>query len=152
MTLHQQHPRLSSRTRRTGLPFLGVAALLLASGQTLVAQSLPPPSTWQSSPVLSKFKTELRAPGQIPVALPDDTRSYLGGTVIADHYTIDINEYKDKLHPALPPTTLWGYHPTVTLGGFPQAHLGGIIIAQRGEADPDHLPQQPAPQAHPPGR
>ncbi len=139
MTLHQQHPRLSSWTLRTGLPFLGVAALLLASGQTLVAQGTvpvyvpPPPSTWQSSPVLSKFKTELRAPGQIPVALPDDTRSYLGGTVIADHYTIDINEYTDKLHPALPPTTLWGYHPTVTLGGFPQAHLGGIIIAQRGK-------------------
>ena len=36
------------------------------------------------------------------------------------------------------PTTLWGYNPTLALGVgagavVPQAHLGGIIIAQRGK-------------------
>jgi spore coat protein A len=135
MTPLRQHPRPGIRPLKTGLPFFGLAALLLASGQSLVAQVAyvpPPPSTWQSSPVLTKFMTELRAPGQIPVGLPDGIRTYPGSTVVSDHYTIDINQYMDKLHPALPATTLWGYHPTKTLGGFPQAHLGGILIAQRG--------------------
>ena len=122
-----KRPHLSFR------PLLGLAAACLVSGQALTGQAVSqPPSTWQSSPVLTKFKTELRAPGKIPVGLPDGIRTYPGSTVVSDHYTIDINQYMDKLHPALPATTLWGYHPTKTLGGFPQAHLGGILIAQRG--------------------
>jgi spore coat protein A len=48
------------------------------------------------------------------------------------HYTIDINQFTDKLHPLLPPTTLWGYNP-VNPGGAPtQKHLGGIIVATKG--------------------
>ncbi len=96
---------------------------------------------WQSSPVLAKFTQELRAPGLIPVALPDGTRTWPGAVtstpLIADHYTIDIKEYSDQLHPDLPATTLWGYNPTRALGvpaggAVTQKHLGGIIIAQRG--------------------
>jgi spore coat protein A, manganese oxidase len=38
------------------------------------------------------------------------------------------------LHPALGPTTFWGYHPALPLGGGMQLqkHLGGIIVAQKG--------------------
>src|SRR6266571_2426605 len=44
-----------------------------------------------------------------------------------------IAQFTDQLHPTLGPTTLWGYKPTVALGGGaqPQKHLGGIIVAQR---------------------
>jgi spore coat protein A, manganese oxidase len=88
------------------------------------------------SPVLSKFVQELRrvGPGGIPVAVPDGTRPYAGGSVVADHYTIDINKFTDVLHPDLPATTLWGFNPRNALGqtGVPtQRHLGGIIIAHR---------------------
>lgn len=89
------------------------------------------------SPPLQKYAQELRGvgPGGIPVAVPNGTKKYLGGAVKADHYTIDINQYTDQLHPALPVTTLWGYNPENALGvtGIPtQKHLGGIIVAQRG--------------------
>ncbi|MDP1833002.1 MAG: multicopper oxidase domain-containing protein [Geothrix sp.] len=102
---------------------------------------IPPISTlptWQSSPVLTKFLEELRAPGKITVALPDGTRTLPGSPKVADHYTMDINEFRDTLHPHLPPTTLWGYNPTLALGVgagtiVPQSHLGGILIAQRGK-------------------
>ena len=44
------------------------------------------------------------------------------------HYTIDIGQYTDQLHPSLPnPTRLWGYGQG---GNF--RHLGGIIAVKRG--------------------
>ncbi len=130
--------------RRSARPLLlGAVATLLVSAQPLLGQQrMLTPSvsnlpTWQSSPVLTKFLEELRAPGKITVALPDGTRTFAGSTKDADHYTIDINEFTDALHPQLGPTTLWGYNPTLALGvgagaPVPQSHLGGIIIAQRG--------------------
>jgi spore coat protein A len=50
------------------------------------------------------------------------------------HYTLNIAEYQDLLHPSLGATTLWGYNPIVALGttSWPQTHLGGIIVARRG--------------------
>lgn len=88
-----------------------------------------------NSPALSKFSQELRnvGPGGIPVAAPDGVRKYPGG-VRADHYTIDINEFTDTLHPDLPPTTLWGYNPANALGvaGVPeQKHLGGVFVVHK---------------------
>jgi spore coat protein A, manganese oxidase len=85
------------------------------------------------SPLLTPFAAEMRGvgPGGIPVAVPDGTRTYLGGAVTADHYTIDINQFSDTLHPELPPTTLWGYNPRNALGekGTPlPRHLGGILV------------------------
>ena len=45
------------------------------------------------------------------------------------HYTIDIGQFTDQLHPDLPnPTRLWGFGQN---GNF--RHLGGIIAAKRGE-------------------
>src|SRR4029078_7722814 len=65
------------------------------------------------------------------VAIPDGTRVWRD--VKAQHYTIDINQYIDQLHPDLD-TTLWGYHSRKNLGGsVPQRHLGGIIVAERGK-------------------
>jgi spore coat protein A len=69
------------------------------------------------------------------VAIPDGVRKWRGPTV-ANHYTIDINQFTDTLNPSLPPTTLWGYNPRTALGvpGVPtQKHLGGIIVTQRGK-------------------
>ncbi len=132
------------RPQRIALPLLSMLAACLICAQPAKAQSAPgmPRAfaqaipTWQSSPVLKKFTQELRAPGVIPVALPDGSVSQ--GRTIADHYTFDINEFKDQLHPDLPATTLWGYNPTRALGVAPgapvtQKHLGGIIVAQRGK-------------------
>jgi spore coat protein A len=81
---------------------------------------------------LQKFAQPLRGvgPGGIPVALPDGSAPVTG----ALHYSFNIGQFSDRLHPALGPTTLWGYSPSVALGGaaYPTAHLGGIIVAQRG--------------------
>jgi spore coat protein A, manganese oxidase len=91
---------------------------------------------FSQSPGLAKFAQPLRGvgPGAIPVAARDGTRSW--GSTIADHYTIDINEFQDTLHPHLGgPTTLRGFNPRNALGvsGVPvQKHLGGIIVAQKG--------------------
>src|ERR1044072_3427609 len=64
---------------------------------------------------LGKFKQTLRGvypldSQGIPVALPDGTITYKKAGLIAQHYTVDINQYTDKLHPDLGPTTLRGYH------------------------------------------
>jgi spore coat protein A len=89
------------------------------------------PIKGQNWPGIAKYATPLRGagPGGIPVALPDGT-----GAFGASHYSFDINEYTDTLHPSLGPTTLWGYSPSRALGegAFPKRHLGGIIVAQRG--------------------
>jgi spore coat protein A len=78
------------------------------------------------------WKTTFRGvgPGGIPVAASDGT-----AVTGALHYTIGIGQFTDQLHPTLGPTTLWGYNPALPLGGGfqPQKHLGGIIVAQRGQ-------------------
>jgi spore coat protein A len=100
------------------------------------------PYMFVSSPPMSKFTQALRGvypldPNGIPVAVPDGTVKYLNGRLIADHYSIEIGEYEDVLHPSLPSRTrLWGFHSRTNLGDtatkkVPQRHLGGIIVAQR---------------------
>ncbi len=92
-----------------------------------------------SSPPLEKFVQNLRGvfpldPNGIPVAVPDGSRSYLHGRLVAAHYTMDIAEFDDVLHPAMAPTALWGFHSLTNLGGTPpQRHLGGILIGERGK-------------------
>jgi spore coat protein A len=86
---------------------------------------------------LGKFIQPLRGvfpldPNGIPVAIPDGEKRW-NRRNIAKHYTVDINQYTDQLHPDIGPTTLRGYHSRSNLGGSPpQRHLGGIIVAQRG--------------------
>lgn len=88
----------------------GLAALVLLSAQPAQAQ-------FTQSPLLTPFAQDLRGvgPGGIPVAVPDGVRHW-PGRVTANHYTIDINQFTDTLHPDLPPTTLWGYNPRNALG------------------------------------
>jgi spore coat protein A, manganese oxidase len=65
-------------------------------------------------------------PGGIPLATPDATQAPVTGVT---HYSMDIIQFSDQLHPDLPnPTTLWGFNPT----GTTPAHLGGVIVAQKG--------------------
>ena len=70
-------------------------------------------------------------PGGIPVCAPDP---FAAPTTGVTHYTIDIGQFTDQLHPSLGRTTLWGFNPTIPLGGAGQfpTHLGGIIVAQKG--------------------
>ncbi len=120
-------------TRRDFLKLTGagIAALYAATRARFMLRA----RAYQSSS-LKKFIQPLRGvypldPGGIPVAVPDGKRRW--GHTIAQHYTIDINQYTDQLHPALGPTTLRGYHSRQNLGGdVGQRHLGGIIVAQRG--------------------
>src|SRR5947209_16680943 len=82
---------------------------------------------------LAKFAQPFRGvgPGGIPVALPDVAAAPVTGAL---HYSLNIGQYTDTLHPALGPTTLWGYSPASALGegAYPTRHLGGIIVAQKG--------------------
>lgn len=73
----------------------------------------------------------LRGINVIPVAASDGTRTW--GSTVAQHYTINITQFTDQLHPELPnPTTLWGYHPVnVLAGSSAPKHLGGIIVVRK---------------------
>jgi spore coat protein A, manganese oxidase len=88
---------------------------------------------WYQSQPVPLWQTAFRGvgPGGIPVAAPDPLPAPVTG---ATHYTIGMSEFTDQVHPTLGPTTLWGYHPSVALGGGaqPQKHLGGIIVGQKG--------------------
>ena len=88
-----------------------------------------------ASPNSAKFAQALRGvgPAGIPVAVPDGIRPWL--TRVADHYTIEIVQFQDQIHPTLGPTTLWGFNPTTALGvtgSVMPRHLGGIIVAEKG--------------------
>jgi spore coat protein A, manganese oxidase len=91
---------------------------------------------YSQSSGLAKFAQPLRGVGPtgIPVAAPDALPAPVTGV---KHYTLEINQFRDQLHPTFGPnsTTLWGYNPVNPLGGGvqPQRHLGGIIVAQKGE-------------------
>ena len=124
--------------------FLSLAVVFLAVAG-IIAAGIPAYADFAQSPPLKKFVQPLRNlsvfdPNGIPVAASDGTRIWPG--VTATHYTIDINQYTDKLLPDSfqdMTTTLWGYNPTryLGVGGVPvnkppqQRHLGGIIVAER---------------------
>ena len=88
------------------------------------------------SPGIPLFQMPLRGvgPGGIPVALPNSSPAPVTGVT---HYLIRAGQFQDQIVPAstgLGPTTLWGYTPTIGLGGnTTPTHLGGIIVAQKGQ-------------------
>jgi len=86
---------------------------------------------YQSSPT-PLWRTALRGvgPGGIPVAASDGIAS--NGAV---HYSLNVGPFTDQVHPTLGPTTFWGYDPVNPLGGGvqPQKHLGGILVANKGQ-------------------
>ncbi len=111
----------------------GVGLAALAGGWEFLARNHRAFAFYQSPTGLQKFVQPLRGvgPGGIPVAAPDAFRAPVTKVT---HYSLNIAQFTDQLHPNLDPTTLWGYNPVVALGGGaqPQKHLGGIFVAQRG--------------------
>jgi spore coat protein A, manganese oxidase len=103
----------------------------------LAGASLAVPAEWLSSPSsvfafsqtnkLKKFVQPLRMVGpDIPFAAPDTTPQSWWQKGVT-HYTIDIGQYEDQLHPdLLNPTHLRGFGQG---GNF--KHLGGIIATKR---------------------
>jgi len=82
------------------------------------------------TPQIPLYGTTLRGIGQIPVAAPDAFTAPVTGVT---HYTMNINQFSDfGVCPTLGSTTLRGYDPAVKLTGTIQAHLGGIIVGQKG--------------------
>src|SRR5690242_21794794 len=82
---------------------------------------------YQTTPnVTPLWRTSFRGvgPGGIPVASPD---AFVAPVTGAKHYTINIGQFTDQIHPTLGRTTLWGFNPTIPLGGAGQfpTHLGG---------------------------
>src|SRR5512141_1818177 len=53
-------------------------------------------------------------PGRIPVNAPDACAAPVTGVT---HFTVNVGQFTDQIHPTLNPTTLWGYNPAVALGG-----------------------------------
>jgi FtsP/CotA-like multicopper oxidase with cupredoxin domain len=115
--------------------FIGIAAATTAATMFPSRSA----SAFYNSPTGSAgiplFGTPLRGagPGGIPVAAADGTPAPVTGVT---HYTVAVRQFQDAgVVPTLGPTTLWGYHPVNPLGGSqPQKHLGGIIVAQKGQA------------------
>ncbi len=107
----------------------GVAAGALGAGLL----SFPTRLYASRSPGLRKFVQPLRGvgPGGIPVAALDATAAPVTGVA---HYTIEAAQFTDTLHPDMGPTAIWGYNPTIPLGGGvqPPKHLGGIMVANKG--------------------
>ncbi len=105
----------------------------------VAAASLAIPFEWLSSPTsalafsqsdrLKKFIQPMRvvgAPGGVPVMQPDSTNPGWWQPNVT-HYTIEVNQYEDQLHPDLPnPTRLRGFGQNGV-----NVHLGGIIAAHR---------------------
>lgn len=86
---------------------------------------------YQSPTGLKKFIQPLRGVGGatgIPVATRDTTNPGWWQPGVT-HYTINIGQFTDQLHPTLGSTTLWGYNPA---SNATPRHLGGIIVANKG--------------------
>ncbi len=104
-----------------------LAAGALAAGKWQLAWA------FAQGPRLAKFIQPLRrvgGTGGIPLAASDGTRVRAG--ITADHYSLNLEQFEDSLHPGLPNATrLWGYRPGNVAAGS-NRHLGGVFIAQRG--------------------
>ncbi len=126
--------------------FLKISAIV-GAGMAVPVGWLSNPArafAYSQSPRLRKFVQPLRIPGlDIPLATPD-TSPPAWVQPGATHYTIDIGQFTDELHPDLPnPTRLWGYGQRDQF-----KHLSGIVATKRGDPvqitfrnllPPDHI-------------
>lgn len=121
--------------RRNFLKISALASVGAASAGRWLWQTPDAVAFFQSPAGVEKFIQPLRLIGggnrSIPVALPDANRAPVTGAI---HYSLDIGQFSDKLHPSFDRTKLWGYSPKVALGDtpYPTQHLGGIIVAKKG--------------------
>jgi spore coat protein A, manganese oxidase len=115
-------------TRRQMLKLGAAAGATAMLGPKWLMDS-PEAFAFSQSDNLAKFVQPLRGVGGagIPVMTKDTVNPGWWQPGV-DHYTIDIGQFTDQLHPSLPnPTRLWGYGQG---GAF--KHLGGVIAAKRG--------------------
>ena len=107
------------------------AAAALTAATPFLAGSPPRAYAFSQSDNLLKFIQPLRRPGAgIPLATPDTGPPQPWWQPGATHYTIDISQFEDQLHPVLPnPTRLWGYGQGASTSF---RHLGGVIAAAHG--------------------
>jgi spore coat protein A, manganese oxidase len=93
----------------------------------------PPAFAFSQSNNLKKFVQPLRKVGA-PISLAQaDTNNPGWWQAGVDHYTIDIGQFDDQLHPDLPETRLWGFGQGFDpLNAEWTKHLGGVIAAKRG--------------------
>ena len=95
---------------------------------------LPPVFTIYNSGPLQKFIQPLRQVGtDILIAKPDQVKQDWWQPGVT-HYTIDIGQFEDKLHPDLPNATrLWGFGQGFDpLNPNWSRHLNGVIATKRG--------------------
>ncbi len=113
-------------TRREFLKMSAAAGAGLAMSGRFTFDA-PPASAFSQSANLKKFIQPLRGVGGdgIPVAQPDTVNPGWWQPGVT-HYTIDIKQFADQLHPDLPPTRLLGFGQGVNF-----KHLGGIIATKR---------------------
>lgn len=113
--------------RRRFLETSAVATAGLGSAALFFA---PPVWAYSQSDKLAKFITPLRKPGSAEMPFAQKDAGWPG----VDHYTIDMGQFEDQLHPQLPGRTrLWGYGQGHAAGSSNWTrHLGGIIVATRG--------------------
>jgi spore coat protein A, manganese oxidase len=116
-------------TRRQFLKGSMMAGAYLAAGGAGALFKPGKAHAFATSPALKKFIQPLRGLGGsgIPIAASDGTRRW--GSTIATHYTIDIGQFEDMLHPDLPNTTrLWGFGQNFSASNSGWArHLGGVV-------------------------
>ncbi len=115
-------------TRRQFLKGSLAAGALATAGGMGVLLTPQKAHAFYQSPKLQKFVQALRGIGGtgIPVMTPDVVAQPWWQSGVT-HYTIDVGQYQDLLHPSLGPTRLRGYGQSGTF-----KHLGGIIATKRG--------------------
>src|SRR5450759_3320760 len=138
-------PRRPGRTppaieRHIAMPTPRLSRRTILKAGALAGASLTVPWRWIASPApargfqssnLRKFIQPLRGVGGsgIPVTQPDTVNPGWWKPGVT-HYSIDIAQFSDQLHPDLPnPTHLWGFGQGARTGF---RHLGGIIAVKRG--------------------
>ena len=85
----------------------------------------------QTPPIIPLFDTDLRGIGTIGVAKADPTPAPVTGVL---HYTVNIDQFQDDgVAPTVGPTTLRGFSPARLLAGQAHRHLGGVIVAHKGQ-------------------
>jgi len=102
--------------------FLKTSVMAGASALLLRGRAWP----YDQSPTgVTKFVVPLPGlgPTGIPVLTPNTTR-FPG----KDFYEVQVAQYTQQVHPAIPPTTFWGYADATTKN---HRYLGGVIVAKR---------------------
>jgi len=77
---------------------------------------------------LRKFVASLPMPGPTGISLASPNTTLYQGT---DYYRIVMGQYRQQMHPDLPPTKLWGY-ADATKGPPRFRYLGSSIVATKG--------------------